>query len=69
HRTTVPPSFEPGAAPDDRELSPYASFARPLSVAASQSLSALLRPTARYLQFWPGKQLLGRCRGYLATGS
>ncbi|KAJ7061965.1 hypothetical protein C8F01DRAFT_1082564 [Mycena amicta] len=38
HRTTVPPAFEPGAAPDDRQLSPYAFFARPLLVAASHSL-------------------------------
>ncbi|KAJ7051569.1 hypothetical protein C8F01DRAFT_1376689 [Mycena amicta] len=35
---TVPPSFEPGAAPDRQQLSPYASLARPLLVAASHSL-------------------------------
>ncbi|KAJ7051578.1 hypothetical protein C8F01DRAFT_1376695 [Mycena amicta] len=38
HRTTVPPSFEPGAAPDHQQLSPYASFTRPLFVAASHGL-------------------------------
>ncbi|KAJ7064582.1 hypothetical protein C8F01DRAFT_1366886 [Mycena amicta] len=38
HRSTVPPSFERGAAPDDQQLSPYASFARPLLVAASHNL-------------------------------
>ncbi|KAJ7061075.1 hypothetical protein C8F01DRAFT_1369345 [Mycena amicta] len=38
HRATVPPSFEPGAAPDTQQHSQYASLARPLLVAASHSL-------------------------------
>ncbi|KAJ7059825.1 hypothetical protein C8F01DRAFT_1084289 [Mycena amicta] len=44
HRTTVLPAFEPGAAPDHRQLSPYAFFARPLFVAASHSLQNDSRP-------------------------